>query len=51
MLVDLEASDLWLIDDDLVLGFLGLEVAEGASGGQSAGKDSQRASDGIIEAV
>lgn len=51
MLVDLETSDLWLVDDDLVLGLLGLEVAKGASSGQSAGENSERTSDGIIEAV
>lgn len=51
MLIYLKTSDLWLIDDDLVLGFLGLEIAKGTSGGQSAWKDSQRASNGIIKPI
>jgi hypothetical protein len=33
MVVNLKTGDFWLVDDDLVLGLLGLKVAECASGG------------------
>lgn len=51
MIIHFETSDFRFVDDDTVLGIFGLEISEGASGGQSAREDSQWTSDGIVETI